>query len=101
MGSMATRMTGSGNSMDSRMMGAFSSHRVSPVVVFFRPTGGLDIAGEDLLDILPVVGVHLQDPADALLDVLGAVQHGGTGGQMAGIDAEEAQTAHIGVSHDS
>ena len=38
LGSMATRMTGSGNSMDSRMMGAFSSHRVSPVVVFFRPT---------------------------------------------------------------
>ena len=35
---MATRMTGSGNSMDSRMMGCFSSHRVSPVVVFFRPT---------------------------------------------------------------
>ena len=24
--------------MDSRMMGCFSSHRVSPVVVFFRPT---------------------------------------------------------------
>ena len=37
-GSMATRITGSGNSMDSRMMGFFSSHRVSPVVVFFRPT---------------------------------------------------------------
>ncbi len=29
---------GSGNSMDSRMMGCLSSHRVSPVVVFFRPT---------------------------------------------------------------
>ena len=35
---VATRMTGSGNSMLSRMMGCFSSHRVSPVVVFFRPT---------------------------------------------------------------
>ena len=29
--------------------------------------GGLDIAGVDLLDILPVVGVHLQDTADTLL----------------------------------
>jgi hypothetical protein len=37
-GSMATRMTGSGKSMDSRMIGCFSSQRVSPVVVFFSPT---------------------------------------------------------------
>ncbi len=37
LGSMATRITGSGNSMDSRMTGCFSSHRVSPVVEFFRP----------------------------------------------------------------
>ena len=28
---------GSGNSIDSRMMGCFSSQRVSPVVEFFRP----------------------------------------------------------------
>jgi hypothetical protein len=37
-GSMATRMTGSGKSMDSRTIWCLSSQRVSPVVVFFRPT---------------------------------------------------------------
>ena len=29
--------------------------------------GGGDITGVDHVDILPVVGVHLQDPAQALL----------------------------------
>ena len=37
-GSMATWMTGSGNSIFSRMIGCSSSQRVSPVVVFLRPT---------------------------------------------------------------
>ena len=37
-GSMASEMTGSGNSICSRMIGFFSSHSVSPVVVVFRPT---------------------------------------------------------------
>ena len=37
-GSTATSMTGSGKVMDSREIGAFSSHRVSPVETFFRPT---------------------------------------------------------------
>ena len=30
-------ITGSGNSIDSRIIGLFSAHRVSPVVVFFNP----------------------------------------------------------------
>ncbi|MPM54606.1 hypothetical protein SDC9_101384 [bioreactor metagenome] len=62
--------------------------------------GGFDIAGIDLFNILPVIGVHLQNAANALLLALGAVQHGGTGGQVTGIHPEEAQTAHIGVGHD-
>mgnify|MGYP000647642805 CR=1 FL=1 len=37
-GSTATSITGSGKVMDSREIGDFSSHRVSPVVTFFRPT---------------------------------------------------------------
>ena len=61
--------------------------------------GGSDVAGEDLLDVLPVVGMHLQDAADALLLVLGAVEHGGTGGELAGVHTEEGQAAHIGVGH--
>ena len=61
--------------------------------------GGGDVAGEDLLDVLPVVGMHLQDAADALLLVLGAVEHGGTGGELAGVHTEEGQAAHVGVGH--
>ena len=38
LGSIATRMTGSGNSIDSSTIGYFSSQSVSPVVVFLRPT---------------------------------------------------------------
>ena len=37
-GSMASEMTGSGKSIDSRMIGFFSSHSVSPVVIDLRPT---------------------------------------------------------------
>ena len=38
LGSTATWITGSGNSSASSTMGAAGSHRVSPVVVFLRPT---------------------------------------------------------------
>jgi len=37
-GSTASSMTGSGKVIASRMIGFDSSHSVSPVVVFFRPT---------------------------------------------------------------
>ena len=59
-----------------------------------------DVAGVDGLDVLPVIGVHLQDAADALLLPLGGVQHRGTGVQRAGVHPDEAQTAHVGVGHD-
>ena len=36
-GSMATEITGSGKLMDSRTIWLLASHRVSPVVVSFRP----------------------------------------------------------------
>jgi hypothetical protein len=35
---MAMETTGSGNTIDSRITGWSSSQRVSPVVVFFKPT---------------------------------------------------------------
>ena len=35
--------------------------------------GGAEVAGEHRLDVLALVGVHLQQPADALLAVLGRV----------------------------
>ncbi len=59
-----------------------------------------DIAGIDRFQVLPVVGVHLQQTAHALALALGGIEHGGAGVQRAGIHAEEAQTAHIGVGHD-
>ncbi|MNI80223.1 hypothetical protein D3C73_1367380 [compost metagenome] len=37
LGSIATEITGSGKLMDSRTIWLFASHRVSPVVVSFRP----------------------------------------------------------------
>ena len=37
-GSIAISITGSGNSIDSSITGLFSSHKVSPVVTFFKPT---------------------------------------------------------------
>ena len=37
-GSTATEITGSGNSIFSRTIGALSAQRVSPVVVSFNPT---------------------------------------------------------------
>ena len=44
--------------------------------------------------------MHLKDTANALTLLLRGVQHSGAGGQLAGVDTEEGQTAHIGVSHD-
>ena len=44
-GSTATSMTGSGNSIRSRMIGLSGSHSVSPVVVSLRPGERDDVAG--------------------------------------------------------
>ena len=46
---------------------ASGSHSVSPVVTSFRPTQAAMSPASTLLDLLALVGVHLQDPADALL----------------------------------
>ena len=61
---------------------------------------GGDVAGVHRLQILAVVGVHLQQTAHTLPLTLGGVQHGRARVQRAGVYAEEAQTAHIGVGHD-
>ena len=55
LGSIARSITGSGNSMDSRMMGYLGSQRVSPVVVFFQANCGINIPCVANLNILPVV----------------------------------------------
>ncbi len=52
-----------------------------------------DVASVDGLQVLPVVGVHLQHAAQALVVVLGGVINRGTGVHLAGIDAEIDQLA--------
>ena len=71
LGSMATSMTGSGKVIDSRMTGwSGIGERVAGVGVL-QPDGRGDVAGVDLVDVLAVVGVHLEDAPDALPAVLG------------------------------
>ena len=65
-----------------------------------QPDGGDDVAGEDGVLVLPVVRVHLQDAADALLLVLGRVEHRAARGELARVDAEVGELADVGVAHD-
>ncbi len=59
-----------------------------------------DVASVHGLDILPVVGVHLENASNALLLLFRGVEHLGAGVQRAGIDTDEGQAAHIGVRGD-
>src|SRR6185437_4378880 len=61
---------------------------------------GGDVAGPDLADLLALVGVHLQQAADALALLLGGVPDGGAGFQPAAVDADEGELADEGVGHD-
>ena len=65
-----------------------------------QPHHGHDIPGKDLLDLLALVGVHLQEPADALLVALVDVQDLLPGGQHSGVEADKGEVAHIGVVDD-
>ena len=65
--------------MDSSTMGCFSSQSVSPVVVFLRPTAAAMSPEYTCVDILTVVGMHLQDAAHALALALGGVEDGVAG----------------------
>ena len=62
--------------------------------------GGGDGAGGDLLDVLAVVGVHLQQPADPLLAAGRGVEDVGARVELAGVDAEVGQLADERVGHD-
>jgi hypothetical protein len=61
---------------------------------------GGDVAGVDFLDLFALVGVHLQQAADALGLALGGVDHRGARGQRARVDAEERELADERVGHD-
>ena len=98
-GSIASEMTGSGKSIDSRTTGFFSSHSVSPVLDLLEADGRRDIAGVDLLDLLTLVGVHLQEAADALGALLGGVVDRRARRQHARVDADERELTDERVGH--
>src|SRR5450759_383171 len=58
-----------------------------------------DLASVDAGALLPVVGVHLHDLADALLLVLGGVEHRRAGMQPAGVHPDVGQLPKVLVSH--
>ena len=60
---------------------------------------GDDVAGIGHLDLFPLVGVHLQQAADAFLDALAGVQHRAARRQLAGIDPYKGEMPHVGVGH--
>ena len=99
-GSIASEITGSGKSIDSSRIGFFSSQQRVAGGHRLEADGGGDVAGVDFLDLLTLVGVHLQEAADALGLALGGVEHRGAGGQRARIDAEEGELTDERVGHD-
>src|SRR5471032_2647268 len=99
LGSMATSMTGSGNSIFSRITGLFGSHSVSPVVEYFSPAKAT-MSPAGFLDVLAAVGVHQQHAADALGLVLHRIQGACARSDHAGIDAHEGDGADKRVVHD-
>jgi hypothetical protein len=87
-------MTGSGKTIFSRMIAEGVAGGGGA-----QADGGGDVAGVDLLDLLALVGVHLEDAGDALLLVLGGVVDVGPGLEPARVDAEEGQVADERVVH--
>src|SRR6266487_413749 len=65
-----------------------------------QPDRGGDVAGAHLFDLFALVGVHLQQPADALFAVLGAVVDVGARAQHARVHAEERQFPDVRIGHD-
>ena len=61
---------------------------------------GRDVARVDLLDLLPLVRVHLEEAADPLALALRAVEHPVARLHVAGVDPDERELAHEGVGHD-
>src|SRR6185437_13208985 len=59
-----------------------------------------DVAGERFLDVLAMIGMHLQHAADALALILDRVEHGGAGLKDARINPHEGQRADERVGHD-
>ena len=74
-GSTATWITGSGNSSASSTIGCVAAHSVSPVRVSLSPMAATMSPAKHGVDVLAVVGVHLEQPADPLLVARAGVEH--------------------------
>ena len=61
---------------------------------------GGDIAGVNAVNILAVVGVHLHYAAHALVIILDGVINGSARLHGAGVYAEKAELAHVGIRGD-
>src|SRR5215475_5950093 len=59
-----------------------------------------DIARINLFDLLPFVGVHLEESADSFSFALGRIIDARTGSQRTGIDPKKAQCPDERVGHD-
>jgi len=81
---------------DRRILGAERIARAD----LLETDGGADVARNDRLDRVLLVGVHLVHTADTLALAAARVEHVGTGIQFSRIDAHERQTAHEGVGSD-
>ncbi len=100
LGSTATLMTGSGNTIVSRLdRGVGGGERVAGHDLLDPDRRG-DVAGVDLGDLLAVVGVHHQDAPDALGAPAVDVEHARPGLEAPGVDAEVGELADVGVGHD-
>ena len=80
--------------------GRRGSHRVSPGGGLLEADRGHDVAGEDGVLVLAVVGVHLQDAADPLLACPWWSWRRTALGQRARVDPQVGELADEGVGHD-
>ena len=99
-GSIATLITGSGNSIISSLIGLSGAGERVAGHDLLDPDRGGDVAGEDLLDLLALVRVHHQDAPDALGAAGVDVEHARARLELAGVDAEVGELADVRVGHD-
>ena len=86
--------------MISSTTGDWASESVSPVARDAQAGRRGDVAAGDLLDVLALVGVHLEEPSDALALALRRVVDGLAGRDLPRVDAEVGQRADERVVHD-
>src|SRR3546814_17308787 len=69
-----------------------------PYTTLFRsPDGGRDVTRVDLVDLLAVVGVHLENAPEALLLALGGVEHVRAGLERARV--QDRKSTRLNSSH--